>query len=32
MKQRKDSDDEASVVEQATKTRLCELLKGKESY
>ena len=31
MKQKKDSDDEASVVEQATKTRLCELLKGKKA-
>jgi DNA-directed RNA polymerase subunit beta len=28
---KKDSDDEASVVEQATKTRLCELLKGKKA-
>ena len=27
---KKDSDDEASVVEQATKTRLCELLKSKK--
>ncbi|MDC0402508.1 DNA-directed RNA polymerase subunit beta, partial [Gammaproteobacteria bacterium] len=28
---KKDADDEASVVEQATKTRLCELLKGKKA-
>tara|TARA_Y100000768_G_scaffold212578_1_gene160183 strand:- start:1815 stop:5798 length:3984 start_codon:yes stop_codon:yes gene_type:complete len=27
---KKDSDDEAAVVEQATKTRLCELLKSKK--
>jgi DNA-directed RNA polymerase subunit beta len=27
---KKDADDEASVVEQATKTRLCELLKSKK--
>jgi DNA-directed RNA polymerase subunit beta len=28
---KKDSDDEAAVVEQATKTRLCELLKSKKA-
>jgi DNA-directed RNA polymerase subunit beta len=28
---KKDADDEAMVVEQATKTRLCELLKGKKA-
>jgi DNA-directed RNA polymerase subunit beta len=28
---KKDADDEATVVEQATKTRLCELLKGKKA-
>jgi DNA-directed RNA polymerase subunit beta len=28
---KKDADDEASVVEQATKTRLCELLKSKKA-
>ena len=28
---KKDSDDEASVVEQATKTRLCELLKNNKA-
>src|SRR6056300_1066289 len=28
---KKDADDEATVVEQTTKTRLCELLKGKKA-
>ena len=28
---KKDADDEATVVEQATKTRLCDLLKGKKA-
>jgi DNA-directed RNA polymerase subunit beta len=28
---KKDADDEAMVVEQATKTRLCELLRGKKA-
>jgi len=30
-KSKKDADDEAFVVEQATKTRLCDLLKGKKA-
>ena len=29
---KKDADDEAGVVEQATKTRLCELLKSKKAF